>query len=102
MVKATGKHYTQCIRAETLGVGTSVTAEDLIEAMSDTYLIAGGCDKEDSDEDAGSLKESVLVTGSFQYNCYNCGKNCHKVHECPEKKGNKTPSGPRSGTCEEC
>ena len=33
MVKAVGKHYAQCIQAETIRVGTSVTAEDLIEAM---------------------------------------------------------------------
>ena len=24
------------------------------------------------------------------------------MHECPEKKGSKSPSGPRSGTCKEC
>ena len=71
-------------------MGTSVTA------------VAGGCDEEDSDKDDGIHgNETALVTGSFQYNCYNCGKNGHKAHECPEKKGNMS-AGPRSGTCEEC
>ena len=48
MVEAAGKYYADVIRHETLRKGTSVTAEDLIEAMSETYRIAGGGDKEDS------------------------------------------------------
>jgi hypothetical protein len=99
VVKAVGKHYAQCIQAETLRVGTSVTADDLIEAMYETFRIAGGCDEDDSDEDAGVHgNETALVTGSVRYNCYNYGKNGHKAHKCPEKKA----SGPFSGKCEEC
>ena len=42
-----------------------MTAKDLSETMSETYRIAGGGDKEDSDDDADSVKETALVTGVF-------------------------------------
>ena len=105
MVKAAGKHYAQCIRAETLRVGASVTADDLIEAMSETYRIAGGCDKDNSDKDTGVHgNETALVTGSFQYNCYNCGKNGHKAQDCQEKKKERTQGMPGKfcGICDDC
>ena len=69
MVKAAGKHYADAIISETLRKGTSATAEDLIEAMSETYRMAGGGDKEDSDEYVNSVKETALATEDFQYKC---------------------------------
>ena len=69
--------------------------------MNQTYRIAGGGDKKDSDEDADSVNETALATGDFQYNCYNCRKQDHKANKCPEKKGNKSLTGTLSRKCGE-
>ena len=71
VVKAAGKYYADIIRQETLKKGTGVTAEDLIQAMSDTYRIDSGV-KEDSHDDDKHVNETALVTGTFPYKCYNC------------------------------
>ena len=69
LVTAAGEYYADVIRNETLGKGSSVTAEDLIEAMGKTYRTAGGCDKEYSDDDTDSVNETALVAGAFKYKC---------------------------------
>ena len=99
MVKAAGKYYADVIRHETLRKRTSVTAEDLIKAISETYRIASGGDKEDSDDD--SVKETSLVTGVFPYKCYNCGEQGHITKDCPEKKKKRRP-GKFTGACDLC
>ena len=50
VVKTAGKYYADVIQHKTLRKGTGLTAEDLIEAMSETCRIAGGGDKENSDD----------------------------------------------------
>ena len=58
VVKAAGKYYADVIQQGTSRKGTSMTAEDLIEVMSETYR-ADGCAREDTDDDADSVNETA-------------------------------------------
>ena len=63
VVKASGAHYADVIRSVTLSIGTHTTADDLVEAMSECWRIAGGGV---SDDDADSVHsdghETALAT----------------------------------------
>ena len=109
MVKAGGTHYSDVIRSETLRKGVHTTAEDLVEAMSECWRIAGGGVSDggdDNDDDRDPLDNTtemagVSTTRNANATCYNCGKKGHFANKCPHKRknGNYQKTGE---TCHYC
>ena len=85
VMKAAGYNYLDTV------AGGTVTYDDLIQAMTQSFRIHGNwCDSDsESDEDVAL----AAVVGSFKGKCNVCGKEGHKASECPKKK---------SVTCRKC
>ena len=72
LVNVGGKAYADKIFQETVICNIKsekMTAKRLVETMQLNFMPNGGADSDDED----SINETALVTGAFQYKCYNCG-----------------------------
>ncbi len=81
LLKAAGHEYSDTIQSETLMIeraGGTVTYDDLIQAMTQSFRIYGG--NNESDE---SDKTVLAVVTPFKGSCNICGKEGHKAADCP-------------------
>jgi len=94
VMKAAGYDYSDTIQSETRMIekaGGTVTYDDLIQAMTQSFRIHGNRSNSDSESDEDVALAAVV--GSFKGKCNVCGKEGHKASECPKKK---------SVTCRNC
>jgi hypothetical protein len=85
IMKAAGKYYSDTIRSETRAIkraGGTVTCDDLIQAMTESFSI---CGNKESDSDNGDDVALAATSFLFNGNCNICGKQGHKASEFCEK-----------------
>lgn len=95
LLKAAGHEYSDTIRSETRMIeraGGTVTYDDLIQAMTQSFRIYGG--KNESDESDETVLAAVTA---FKGSCNFCGKEGHKATDCPNKKSVKCENCGKSG-----
>ena len=107
IVKTAGHYYRDAIQNETARInatGGAVTAEDLIEAMSENWRIGGGTSTTSKEVDDSEPTDVALsdVPGAFaNRKCFKCGEKGHMARNCT-KTGTSQNNGPYGGNCYEC
>ncbi len=97
IMKAAGKYYSDTIRSETRAIvraDVTVTCDDLIQAMTESFSIHGNKELDSDNEDDVAL---TATSFSFNGNCNICGKQGHTSSECREKHKIKCEHCGRSG-----
>ncbi len=82
---AAGKYYSDTIRSKTRAIkraGGTVTCDNLIQAMTESFSIHGNKQSDSDNEDDVALAATSFL---FNCNCNICGKQGHKASECREK-----------------
>ncbi len=85
IMKAAGKYYSDTIQSETRAIkrsGGTVTCDNLIQAMTESFSICGNKELDSDNEDDIALAATSFL---FNGNCNICGKQGHKASECCEK-----------------
>jgi hypothetical protein len=85
IMKAAGKYYSDTMQSETRPIkkaGGTVTCDDLIQAMTESFSICGNKESDSENEDGVALAVTSFV---FNGKCNICGKQGHKASKCPEK-----------------
>lgn len=88
VVNASGEQYADTILMATNKAGSSVTAEDLIDAMGEKWRITSG--SKETEEQPLETALSVINKKPFKFSCYSCGDKGHRANECPKKKAEWT------------
>jgi len=107
IVKTAGHYYRDVIQNETARInatGGAVTAEDLIEAMSENWRIGGGTSTTSKEVDDSEPTDVALsdVPGAFaNRKCFKFGEKGHMAQNCT-KTGTSQNNGPCGGNCYEC
>jgi hypothetical protein len=97
VMKAAGKYYSDTIQSKTRAIkraGGTVTCDDLIQAMTESFSIHGNKESDSKNEDNVTLPARSF---SFNGNCNICGKQGHKASECCEKHKIKCEHYRRTG-----
>ncbi len=85
IMKAAGKYYSDTIQSKTRAikrVGGTVTCDNLIQAMTESFSICGNRESDSDNEDDITLAATSFL---FNGNCNICGKQGHKASKCCEK-----------------
>jgi hypothetical protein len=85
IMKAAGKYYSDTIQSKTRAIkraSGTVTCDDLIQAMTESFSICGNKELDSDDEDNVALAATSFL---FNGNCNICGKQGHKASKCCEK-----------------
>ncbi len=97
IMKTARKYYSDTIQSKTRAIkrtGGTVTCDNLIQAMTESFSICVNKELDSDNEDNVAL---AAISFSFKGNCNICGKQGHKASKCCEKHKIKCEHYGRTG-----
>jgi hypothetical protein len=97
IMKAAGKYHSDTIQSKTRAIrraGGTVTCDNQIQAMAESFSIHGNKELDSDNEDDVALAATSFL---FNGNCNICEKQGHKTSECCEKHKIKCEHCGRTG-----